>query len=217
MDVKSVLFLLLVAVALSQAQKKCCFPDQYESMDGQITGLVQSGQGTVQLASAQIAFDYTNRRLGEIVTVQGSMYQEVFDYNKGVLYVINLTMKTCQKVPLPTMQMQHCVPSNATYVGSFYAGDHKLNADTFSYSINEGSAVGNVTLSVSKDNCIPFSQTFVGSSGGNQMLTVAGFVNYTPGIQDPSKYFTIPNYCPAFLTPEPKEGLGPAFTMKFPL
>ncbi|XP_038059727.1 development-specific protein LVN1.2-like [Patiria miniata] len=213
MDVKSVLFLLLVVVALSQAQKQCCHPDQFEAMDGLITASVQSGQGMVQTTGIQFAFDYTNRRLGELLQMSGSMYQYVLDYNKGVIYVINLTMKTCQKSPLPTMQMQHCVPSNATYGGSFYAGDHKLNADTFSYSVNDGSNVGNVTLSVTKDNCIPFSETFIGSSGGIQTLTVGVYVNYSPGIQDPSKYFTIPNYCPTFFTPEPKE--GHAFIMPF--
>ncbi|XP_038059119.1 development-specific protein LVN1.2-like isoform X2 [Patiria miniata] len=213
MDVKSVLFLLLVAVALSQAQKKCCFPDQYESMDGLITATVQSGQGMAQTLGVQFAFDYTNRRVGEFFQLSGSMYQYVLDYNKGIMYVINLTMKSCQKSPLPIKQMQHCVPSNATYGGSFYAGDHKLTADTFSYPVNEGQVAGNVTLSVTKDNCIPFSLSFIGSMGGNSMLSVSGYVNYSPGIQDPSKYFTIPNYCPTFFTPEPKE--GHAFIMPF--
>ena len=34
MAIGSVLFLLLVAVSASQAQKKCCFPKQYEIYDG---------------------------------------------------------------------------------------------------------------------------------------------------------------------------------------
>ena len=34
MDIKSVVFLLLVAVALSEAQKKCCLPDQFEAVEG---------------------------------------------------------------------------------------------------------------------------------------------------------------------------------------
>ncbi|XP_022102237.1 ependymin-related protein 1-like [Acanthaster planci] len=195
MDIKPVLFLLLVAVALGEAQKKCCFPDQFEIVDGQIVGFVQSGQGTAVTQSSQAAFDYTNRRTAALLQSSGSRYQTITDYNKAVMYTINLTLKTCQKTALPSRTMDHCVPSNATYNGPFYLGDNKLTGDSFSFSLNVEGDVVNGTLSVTEGDCIPVGETLFGTFGGRQTLILAGYVNYSPGIKDPSKYFNVPSYC----------------------
>ncbi|XP_022102235.1 development-specific protein LVN1.2-like [Acanthaster planci] len=195
MDIKPVLFLLLVAAALSEAHTKCCFPDQFEIDEGQIVGFVQSGQGTAVTQSAQAAFDYTNRRTGALLQSSGFRYQTITDYNKGVMYTINLTLKTCQKTALPSRTMDHCVPSNATYDGPFYLGEYKLDGDSFSFSVNAEGDVLKGTLSVTQGECVPVGETLFGTFRGRQTLILAGYVNFSPYIKDPSKYFNVPNYC----------------------
>ncbi|XP_022102195.1 development-specific protein LVN1.2-like [Acanthaster planci] len=200
MEVKSVFLLLLVVVATSLAQKKCCFPKEFEALDGQVVGTISAGKPVAVLESIQFAFDYFNQRAGEFAFIQDGaevyMYQIIVDYKAQTEYIIQAHTQTCQKIPLPAgTNMSHCVPDDATYESSFYVGDNKMTADSFTYSLKQGVVAGNVILSVSKGDCIPYSVTFFGQHQGTPVLQVTGFVNYTSGIQDPARYFTVPEYC----------------------
>merc|ERR1711962_262804 len=206
--INSVGFVLFVVVGLSFAQQKCCYPNQFEALDGQVVGTVTSGKGVVLLESIQFAFDYTNKRVGQLAGIQfeGQIYNYliIIDYNKRVEYIIQEKLKTCQKIALPAVNMTNCIPSDALYTNSFYVGDHKMTVDAFSVSVKQEPLEGNTLFSVSRGDCIPNSVTFFGTQGQTPLLTVAGFVNYTEGIQDPSKYFTVPTYCNQPFSQEPK-------------
>jgi hypothetical protein len=161
---------------------------------------MSAGSSVAILESIQFAFDYSNRRVGQIAFIQDGTqvytYNIIVDYNNLTEYIIQAHTKTCQKMPLPAgATMSRCVPDDATYESSFYVGDNKMTADTFTYSVKEGVVSGTAILSVSKGDCIPYSVTFLGQQQGTPLMTVAGFVNYTAGIQDPAKYFTVPQYC----------------------
>ncbi|XP_038058760.1 uncharacterized protein LOC119730043 [Patiria miniata] len=95
---------------------------------------------------------------------------------------------------------------DADYVSTYYFGDYLMMADSFSYAVKEGALEGTAIFSVSKGDCIPTSVTFMGAQQGTPVLEVAGFVNYTYGIQNPAKYFTIPDYCSQQASsPEPRQ------------
>ncbi|XP_038059481.1 development-specific protein LVN1.2-like isoform X2 [Patiria miniata] len=210
MAVKAVLVLILAVVATSVAQKKCCFPDQFETLDGQVVGTLSQGSFVAIIESVQLAFDYMNQRAGQIALIQdGSMvyeYHIIVDYSKQVEYIINTQIKTCQMLPLPAgTNMSHCIPDDADYVSTYYLGDYLMMADSFSYAVKEGALEGTAIFSVSKGDCIPTSVTFMGAQQGTPVLEVAGFVNYTYGIQNPAKYFTIPDYCSQASSPEPRQ------------
>ncbi|XP_038059860.1 development-specific protein LVN1.2-like [Patiria miniata] len=212
MSIKSVVFLLLVVVATSYAQTKCCCPDQFEMNEGVEVGMSQAGKGSAVFESVRLAFDYTNKRIGEIGTViidgEASQVQVILDYNKGVGYSIDLKTKQCQKMPVPG-PMLHCVPDNATYQETVYLGDHKLTVDSFGISFKTGTA----SLSVSKTDCIPNSFNVIGQFGETALLAVTGFYNYSQGIKNPSKYFTVPDYCPKSFTEEPVFGNRPSYKL----
>ncbi|XP_022102117.1 uncharacterized protein LOC110985416 [Acanthaster planci] len=161
---KSLLLLLLVAVATSYAQKKCCFPNQFEGSVGTLTGTVMGGQGSVTNAVHQYAFDYTNKRLATIAYKenmgQQTKYQNIFDYNKEIEYEIQILpqISVCLVHHLPPgTNMTHSIPDSAAYLGSSYYGNHQLNVDIFQYYQPKGDFVGNVTITVSQEECVPIS------------------------------------------------------------
>ncbi|XP_022102177.1 development-specific protein LVN1.2-like [Acanthaster planci] len=205
MDVKSLLFanLMLVAMATTLAPKKCCFPDQFESIDGKVVGTTSAGKGVAVSANYQLAFDYTNQRLAEFAYIedQGELtkFQYIVDYAKGVEYIIQIAsiVSACSKGKLPPQAtMLHCIPDDAIYTGSLYYGDRQINVDVFKFSSQTEPLAGNITLSVTKGECIPFNSVVTGQLYDVPTLFVDSFSNYTNGIRDPSKYFTVPDLCP---------------------
>ncbi|XP_022102160.1 uncharacterized protein LOC110985441 [Acanthaster planci] len=163
MSILSVVFLCQAFLAISYAQKKCCYPDQFVSIEGIEIGLSQSGKGSATVGKIQVAFDYTNKRVAELgimTTDQKSEeLQGIADYSKGVQYFIQPKARECIKVPLAG-PMPHCVPDNATSVGSIYLGNHKLTVDVYNLPVDEGI----VSLSVTHGECIPNSYTVLATS-----------------------------------------------------
>ncbi|XP_038058917.1 uncharacterized protein LOC119730200 [Patiria miniata] len=215
MATKSVLVLLLVAAATTFAQKQCCYPIQFEGSWGSIIAQVQAGQAMTQTYGFQFAYDYTNRRLGAITYKEDlgvmTKFQYIFEYSQGVEYDIQVKpqISSCVKRTL-NATIAHCIPASATYLGSSYYGDHKLNVDFFQYFRSMGpSNYANVTVTVSQGDCIPFSVVNEGKSNGVPTLEIRGYVNYTSGISDPSKYFTVPSVCQSSNHETPKMQTSP--------
>ncbi|XP_038059977.1 uncharacterized protein LOC119730973 [Patiria miniata] len=201
MATKSVLILLLVTVATTVAQKKCCYPSQFEGSLGSITAQVQAGQGTTQTDGLQYAYDFTNGRVGAITSKDDmgvmTKYQYIYDFSKKRQYNIQVSpdISVCISGPL-NGTVPHCVPASATYLGSSYYGDHKLTVDFFQYFESMGpSNYANVTMTVSQGDCVPFSVVTEGMNNAVPTLGIHGYVNYTSGISDPSKYFAVPSFC----------------------
>ncbi|XP_038058898.1 development-specific protein LVN1.2-like [Patiria miniata] len=215
MATKSVLILLLVAAATTFAQKQCCYPSQFEASRGSIVAQVQGGQAMTQKTGYQFAYDYTNRRLGAITYKEDlgvmTKFQDIFEYSQGVEYEIQVKpqVSSCLKRTL-NATLPHCIPASATYLGSSYLGDHKLNVDYFQYFESKSSTdYANITITVSQGDCVPFSDVYEGMKDGVPTLEVRGYVNYTSGISDPSKYFTVPSFCQSAKHETPKTQKSP--------
>ncbi|XP_038059991.1 uncharacterized protein LOC119730982 isoform X2 [Patiria miniata] len=173
-----------------------------ERVLGSLVATVTGGQGMTQSEGWQYAYDYTNGRMATINyrESQGQMikYQDIYLYSKGVAYIVEIGpgFTICQQISI-NGTLPHCIPSSATYLGSSYYGDHKLNVDFFKFFESMSSSTyANITMTVSQGDCIPFSVVEEGMFDGVPKLRIRGYVNYTSGISDPSKYFTVPSGCP---------------------
>lgn len=189
------------------ASKPCCYPEQFVIGMGSVVGLSIQGKGAAYTTDSQLAFDFTNKREAELITVYSesevSKYQIIYDYSENAQYTIDLTESVCQKTLLPG-DMNHCVYANATFYRETYLGDNKLTVEEFGYFYNKGKTVGQMSLSVTKDECIPNGISFLGVGEGLPMTTAAGFFNYVEGIKDPDTFFTVPDLCPNTFSKKPR-------------
>ncbi|XP_022102236.1 development-specific protein LVN1.2-like [Acanthaster planci] len=205
MSMKLMLLPLLTVVATSLAQQKCCWPDVFEVDAVTTVGSALGGKGTVSKENLHLAYDYPKRRLAEVtykmVAGQRTEFRILLEYNTEVEYTIQSSpvVSTCTKASLPPQsKMPHCIPDTASFLGSSYFGYKKLNVDFFQFYMAQ--SMGNVTEVVSKGDCIPVSTTTVVPIA--QLIANIGYVNYTHGIINPTKYFNIPTYCPKTPTDE---------------
>ncbi|XP_022102238.1 uncharacterized protein LOC110985491 [Acanthaster planci] len=209
MGLKSVAFVLLVVVAASYAKslaniKPCCYPDKYEISSGTQAGLSKNGRGTGYSIQSVSAVDATAMKIGEKGTFfaeDGMAYEfrNIKDYAKEEEYRIDPKRETCEVVELKD-EMPRCVPDNATYSDSSYLGNDSLTVDSYIYFYHyPGVVVGQQSVGVAKEGCIPTSYTFSGSLGKGRrrtdILTVTGFYNYVDGISDEASFFDVPEYC----------------------
>ncbi|XP_022084888.1 development-specific protein LVN1.2-like [Acanthaster planci] len=208
MDVRPVLCVLLVVVATSYAQtRRCCYPDQFVTSQGIQVGYTREGRGGVMYENSSIAFDYTNKRVGMIgnrIDNEQRLVdsQVIYDYKEGVEYRIEPKMRRCEKRRLER-PMAHCVSEGATFLQSIYLGDHKLTVDSFlvSYKTERGAVQGSLT--VTQGDCLPSSSLLSGKEDNVSFMALTGFFNYVSGIKDPSRYFTVPEFCRKMITEEP--------------
>ncbi|XP_071790847.1 development-specific protein LVN1.2-like [Asterias amurensis] len=210
---KSVVLILLVAVVAgisanpTPPNTNCCFADQFELEADDMVGVVDSGKGVAIGQSLKMAFDYTNKRLGALVTTSAGTfvydYRMIIDFNKGVELFIDDKSKTCQKMPFNSTEMVHCIPAKAKLLDTFYMGNNEITANSFAYQYTEGPSTGELTMAVTKTDCIPLSSSFVGETAGTALMVGAGFKNYVAGIKDPATYFTVPSYCPQTVSSKP--------------
>ena len=70
-------------------------------------------------------------------------------------------------------------PANATFTGSSYAGNKRLYTDTWSFDVKDYlETSGRYTMSViPQDGCIPFTDTFAGSSTVSGVTRTIGMVD----------------------------------------
>ncbi|XP_072042797.1 uncharacterized protein [Amphiura filiformis] len=149
--------------------------------------------------------------------------QVIEEPGKDYVWVIDLYKKRClqgEKDYYP-FHLERCIPDYYTYGSTYYMGNGEFFADTYSVVIPKPSpyygdrshlfadgyyvvipreypAHGVYSVSMSQQ-CLPLSETFIGHTNSwkvsQNMASSMGFYNYTVGIENPEKYFTVPDYC----------------------
>ncbi|XP_022107374.1 development-specific protein LVN1.2-like [Acanthaster planci] len=194
--------LLAATVLVADADNYCCTAPQFVIRADQLQGIkLPSGQGLAQLNLVDIAFDFTNERLGEEIDSYSlgrlTKIKVIIDKKKNVMYTI--IGQNCTKTEARGEFMQ-CIPKTAHFDGSSYLGDNELTLDTFSFPVDEPKVVsGNVSMSVTHGNCIFAGTLLVGEATQTEppipLVSSTSFVNFKRGIADPSRWFDVPSFC----------------------
>ncbi|XP_053391994.1 mammalian ependymin-related protein 1-like [Mercenaria mercenaria] len=174
--------------------KPCCYPDQWEAVEGILAGSMNDeGDTAITNAYIQIAYDAKEQRVyGEETATTGSLtkqYTFLQLYNESVQYTI--VNKTCTRSKLAPWNNQNCIPANASFVSQYRLGlNQSIMVSDFSY--NTGT-VSNV-VTVTNDMCVPVVTQRTGNINGVEVMLSAGVQGITAGIKDPS-VFNVPDIC----------------------
>lgn len=196
--------MVVVAVlGLSTAQTKyCCTPDQWQGLMSITTGVSGREHGSLISAVSYLYYDYTNQRLASLINVTDSA-GHVFSFknlvlysgpNSGTVYKLDLRKEKCwtQKVSAPFNKF--CVPDSAEKIADFTLGaaTESLPVSFYTFKIQNTSL--QVSLTVTRELCIPVSELAVGEIKEKGTIIITGFVDIQPGISDPS-VFDVPPEC----------------------
>ncbi|XP_072042779.1 uncharacterized protein [Amphiura filiformis] len=149
--------------------------------------------------------------------------QIIEEPGKDYVWVIDLDKQTCLQGEKDYyyFHLERCIPDFLTHGSTYYLGNGEFFADTYSVVIpketptygdkselfadgyyvvlpREYPAHGVYSISISQQ-CLPHSETFIGHTNSwkvsQKVASTMGFYNYTVGIENPEKYFTVPDYC----------------------
>ncbi|XP_071790638.1 development-specific protein LVN1.2-like [Asterias amurensis] len=206
----------VVTSAPPSKAKFCCFPDQYEASMGEVDGYaLPNGKGGVANSFSKIAVDSQNglaaTELTQIYNGTTTKLKIIINYKEKVDYVI--VGETCTKAVMNEPQFR-CVPDNAQDGGTFYFGDKGLDVNVYTFPLNQkGLFEGNVSLTVTRDNCIPVGTTSIGRSLDSTLapslpvMKTSGFVNFVIGVKDPDHWFKLPSFCPKEISERSKRSV----------
>ena len=192
----AVVFLsMLLHVHFSDA---CCFPAQFEGLEGVSSGQDINGTTSATEALFKMYVDITNQKVAVVgnVSYNGKVMEEQIlqDFNTGKQYTV--IMGKCTVTPMTGKKLKQCLPPDAKLVLSTYygVGNNKVDIDMYTYM--DGGMQS--TLSVTKDGCVPMAEHMKMSTG----ILDIGFMGLTLGIKDMS-VFDIPKGCQNAATVHP--------------
>ncbi|XP_054768525.2 development-specific protein LVN1.2 [Lytechinus pictus] len=215
--IKSVVLVVLAVVVAVNAQKPICSPPQFmgglgftigqTSADGRPEGFTLNEYG---------AWDFAERRLGlnlDIFYPNGTAYnfRVIQDYTTGTQFTIFERYRFCAKQKAPMPEPENCIPGNTSvaFRGFLGAGKDRLDYDLYTMKLSKeetGNLEGEGTFSVVRgtEYDIPLSNTFIGTYFDGEtpyaQVSSGGYYNIEIGINDPKRWFDVPDYCPKELT-----------------
>ncbi|XP_052816372.1 mammalian ependymin-related protein 1-like [Mya arenaria] len=188
------LFVLLILTPAVLGVKNCCFPSQFECVEGLVTGSADDeGHTSVTTGNLQLSYDASGRRIYVLEQLQTGNITETYTliqlYNENMQYIIH--NGTCTGGKLGSWDNRNCIPDNATAGTNFILG-HQQSALVTPYMWNLADGTS-LTMTVT-DNCTPLSELTYGTREGTSFLSGVDFNNINLGIKDPT-VFVVPDIC----------------------
>ncbi|XP_035699346.1 uncharacterized protein LOC118431990 [Branchiostoma floridae] len=186
--------------AVCYGQQHCCYPDQYDLRESE-TGWNYGPVGGVSSyrGSRHVVYDFVHKKLAiEERTDSGGVrqyYKMIYDYPEGAHYLIMGT--DCFKTKLTGDMKQHCIPGQASHVGSYVygAGDSGVLVDAFLFQVK-----GNVTShrEVTRAGCLPVRELHTHLEPDDKTISMQSFTyeNVTTTVEDPSVFTPPVPPCP---------------------
>jgi len=150
-----------------------------------------------------MAFDFprkrqvTYSRIADPTTGTDVTYMTFMDYQNRMKYS-RQDNGACTGEPMGHLEMMlNCVPAGARYVGpaKFGYGAFQLNVNTWQFNNPISTTEAQrITMSFTRDGCIPVFEAIVGNMRGNNEEVTLFFTGYKPSIDDP-KLLDIPADC----------------------
>lgn len=194
-EMKLLVLLGLVSCAMAH---KCCPPKQFEAIMGQIGGSCMHAEvgDTTFAFGGDIHYDY-NRKMVAATESGTSGGQEfhlnvIQDFNKNKQFLI--MQGTCKISVLPGSIDDTCLPDTAVFGGTFAYGLDGFQGDLYYLSGEQMGVNVSAYIVVTKNECLPFSQSVFLSQPAADTIAVMGYTNTTLGIKDPT-VFEIPKIC----------------------
>ena len=195
-----VLFVTAAMVAVAVTEKACCFPKQFEGVLGMVTHTMGHRPKRVT-TMARYSIDYTNQKLAtnELILSHGHkpLNVSVFvDFKAEKHYAVLWEKKWCCARNMSAPMAPRCGLDNATYMGTetFGAGSSALRVTNWGIRFRMHRLRVATEITVTKKNCVPFSQFVMGRAGFTHFVQMASFFNNSLGIKSPS-VFTPPDFC----------------------
>ncbi|XP_071962057.1 uncharacterized protein [Antedon mediterranea] len=206
-----IIFLCLAVCSLAQQEKCCVKQEMFAATSGSVTGYHTGDYNGVVGNNVFAVADFIQSKSMANTTlyVEGNTtyMMAINDYKQNTEWTIDFTAKKCEKAPLPEgSKLQRCIPDDATFLEQVtYPGNVLVNF--WNMELNTPTQKGQVTLSVTAEDCLTAGVTFVGSttSSGQEVdaLYAAGYYNYKT-LSDTSPYFKLPSFCDSSKAIHPK-------------
>jgi len=201
-----VVFLATVAAVTAQdLQPKCCFDKQFSGIVGRIGGIFSDQSEKLLDETTILGYDFYTQRMATESYLRGyndtlvKIY-ELRDFAARKHY-LKVDDNPCSEVPLVRGAMlPPCIPGDATLLSATTMGYgySSLEVDIWEFGVLDvnGDPYGRVKLGVTKGNCVPVIDIFMGTYNGtfyemNQFLSA-----YQPGIVNVDA-FNLPADCAA--------------------
>ncbi|KAK7113118.1 mammalian ependymin-related protein 1-like [Littorina saxatilis] len=188
------LLAVLVGVALSQTPAPCITPSQFTARASQYD------HKDDQMNRFYVAYDATNKRRAifeeQNVIVPGRQFREFLEIgSENVMYEINLTLKTCTKIPMRRPWRVYGIPPNATFENEYYIGGpgEEVFAQEWSDRIplrQREFWVGVFSL----NNCYPIREVIIADYEQVNSTITTNFYDIVQGIPNPND-FLVPAEC----------------------
>ena len=196
-----VLFVTAAMVTVAVTETACCFPKQYEGVLGMSTHTMRRHHPKHVMTFARYSIDYTNQKLAtnELIFSHGHKPLNVslfIDFKAKKHYAVLWEKKWCCARNMSAPMAPRCGLTNATYHGTetFGVGASALRVTNWGIHVHMHRLRIATEISVTKKNCVPFSQMVMGRAGRTPFVQRAAFFNNSLGIKSTS-VFTPPDFC----------------------
>ncbi|OWF42644.1 uncharacterized protein LOC110460760 [Mizuhopecten yessoensis] len=186
--VSSLLAFCLVVVLC----ESCCVPDQWEAIEGIVTGIDERGRGNLETGSIAFAYDALSERIAAGYRVYYDDKERsgkvIMDFGREKQYIISRGV--CVIAELKKPFQKSCIPGDAKpYTYTLGVGDDILTVKSYQVKYEEIMA----SISVTND-CVPVSEILTGQIKGVSFVETIGYTNVTVGIANEG-VFTPPPIC----------------------
>ncbi|RUS74907.1 hypothetical protein EGW08_017323 [Elysia chlorotica] len=214
----------VVSITLGQTNplvepKKCCLDRQFSVSIGEIGGKAYpiTGNSVFLDGVTYLAYDFYKQMIGaesHMRQPDGSdkVTRTLLDYNTMRMYVDDSGV--CSILNITEPMEDPCVPANATYMGEvrFGYGTASLEVNTWEFERASGNSRILVRRSYTKTSCVPVIETYYGTVDGASTDVSHFFVNFKPGIDNPSDLVApsavAQSYCNDYTGQKPVEIVG---------
>ncbi|KAJ8030866.1 Development-specific protein LVN1.2 [Holothuria leucospilota] len=219
MEPTTKVFIFLTLVAVSSCYRddpeKCCTDDQFETSYGGIIAQIQGDMALGILQDMKLGYDVKGQRVGSEASyyiLDGPTFNiktiQLWDQKK----TYTILNGACTVTPLEDPAPVNCVPDDAKFSEYIYQGKDELLLQSWVLNAKPYGLRGIMFESITDKTCTPVGNSFVGVAQSGMyempMSYSSGYYNFTSGIQDPSKWFDIPDLCDkADLKQTPYNGL----------
>ncbi|XP_059145119.1 uncharacterized protein LOC131932272 [Physella acuta] len=178
----------------SHRPSPCCLPYRFQAVIAslqsfsvqarQVTRLYRNWEARIQVHE-QATFTETG--------IEQTLFRLILDYKNGKQYMIQAG--TCETSPITSGMLEPCMPADSTYLGNSYLGlfANQANFDAWYFRRTDQNRNIEMTIMVTKDNCVPIMEHIAGTMGGAPVDNLVLFTNVTENVNNSE--FEIPYVC----------------------
>ncbi|XP_076816802.1 mammalian ependymin-related protein 1-like [Clavelina lepadiformis] len=195
-----IVFIVVLAVVTTQAQEhRCVAPTYFQAR------LLAYDHETGYYRDGRFSYDAASQRVRMIERVNENatrpQVDELFLHHENKAYRVDLKTRKCNVSTIDRPFRLVEVPEQSQYIGESSIGSLEVPGagvllSTWFHMTHDTEVVGNLTTSFTKEECIPYSETFHGYQvKSKQHLSFhRKFFDVTIGLDDPN-IFDVPYEC----------------------